>query len=300
MSEQRKRRFYLEQHEGLLGIILVLPVLILLGIVVFYPLAISIILSFYRRSFFTHKLNFVFFRNYESVLSSPEFIKAFINTLIYTESVVFIQLALGMIIALFLNMSFKGRGILRTLVLLPWAIPTFAAAFIWRWMLDYRYGTINHILKFFHIVDRGIPWLESPSVAMIGVIVSSIWKLMPWTVVVLLAGLEFIPKEIEEASQIDGADRWQQFWHITLPQLRYVILIVLILRTMWTFNWFDFVYLVTGGGPAKGTLTLPIKLYDDAFMSYIWGRACATGTIMFFALLLLSAVYFHLFAKQTS
>jgi arabinogalactan oligomer/maltooligosaccharide transport system permease protein len=201
-----------------------------------------------------------------------------------------------MSIALLLNMSFKGRGIMRTIFMLPWAVPTFAAAFIWQWMFDYRYGAINHVLKFQGFAP--IHWTISPFMAALGLIIAHVWKLMPWTIAVLLAGLQLIPKEIEEAAKIDGANKRQQFWYITLPYMRYVILIVVLLRTIWTFNWFDFVYLITAGGPAKSTLILPIKLYNDAFVSYTWNIACAQGTVMFLILFIFIIFYFRILSKE--
>ncbi|MBC7190206.1 sugar ABC transporter permease [Candidatus Aerophobetes bacterium] len=295
-----KKTISLAKAESRLGVILMLPVLCILTLVVLYPLLSTFVLSFCTKNMLNplQGVKFVGFKNFLWIFSSSEFRLVLFNSLVLTFSTVGLQLLLGLIIAILLNMPFKGRGIIRSIFALPWAVPTFVAAFVWIWILDGHYGLINIIPMGLNILKTGIPWLSLPSTALFGTIIAYTWKGMPFVVLTLLAGLQLIPREIQEAARVDGASKWQEFIHITLPSLRFIIIITVLLRTIWTFNWFDFMYLLTGGGPAKSTLIFPIQVYDIAFSSYRWGRASAVGVVMFIIIIPFALLFFRLLSKE--
>ena len=208
--------------------------------------------------------------------------------MVLTVAAVIAEVVLGLIVALTLNAPFRGRGVIRTLNILPWVVPSFVAAFIWIWLLHPLFGPINQFLLWSGLVDEGVPWLSQRSTAMGSVILVSVWKGLPWTFLVFLAGLQGIPEEWYEAAKVDGASPWQQFRYITLPSLRYILVIVIVLRTIWTFNNFDLVYLLTGGGPARATVTLPLNVYSTAFLQFDFGLSAAIAAFMVFLVLGLS------------
>jgi multiple sugar transport system permease protein len=289
------RIFRRSLSEAQLGVVLILPALLILGVIILYPLIDTLATSFTDSSLMRlGKTTFVGFSNYLYLLKSENFPVALKNSIVLTFSTIALQLIIGFIIALMLNKSFRGKGILRGIFILPWAVPTVVAAYIWIWILDGRYGVLNHILRILGIVETEIHWLGNPSTAMLSVIIAHTWKAMPWVVLVLLAGLKSIPEDIKEASRVDGATAWQEFWTITVPSMKYMITIVIVLRVIWIFNWFDYVYILTGGGPGNRTLTLPIETYVIAFRMLELGKAAAIAGTVFLILILFTLLFFRL------
>ncbi|MCP4312836.1 MAG: sugar ABC transporter permease, partial [Bacteroidetes bacterium] len=170
-------------------------------------------------------------------------------------------------------MSFRGRSFVRGIFIIPWATPTFVAAFAWIWLLDAQYGIFNMVLTKLNILSEGIPWLGQLNTALLCVILAHVWKGLPWVVMVLLSGLQMVPKSLQEAARVDGANAWKEFWNVIVPSMKNVLLIVILLRVIWTFNWFDYVYLLTGGGPLDATTTWPVLIYKTGFEAYRFGRA---------------------------
>jgi multiple sugar transport system permease protein len=167
-----------------------------------------------------------------------------------------------------------------------------------RWMFDANYGAVNKLLLGAHVISTGIPWLGSPDTARLTVTLASAWKGMPYPVLIFLAGLQLIPQEIREAARVDGVRAWQEFLYITLPHLRFVIAIFIVLRFIWTFNSFDLVYLLTGGGPAAATMVLPVRIYIAAFRTFNVGVASAMGTIMAVTLVLFTVFFLRIMADR--
>jgi multiple sugar transport system permease protein len=238
--------------------------------------------------------SFIGISNYLTLLRSENYPVALKNSIVLTFGTISLQLILGFIIALMLNKSFKGKAFFRGLFIIPWAVPTVVAAYIWIWILDGRYGALNHILRLLGIADTEIHWLGNPATAMLSVIIAHTWKALPWVVLVLLAGLQSIPGDIRQAAKVDGATAWQEFWTITVPSMKYIITIVIVLRVIWIFNWFDYIYILTGGGPGNRTLTLPIETYITAFRMLELGKAAAIAGSMFLVLALFSLLFFKL------
>ena len=266
-----------------LGVAFIAPSLAVLFSVVLYPLVYALALAFFMKNLLKPQLGtpFVGLENFAWLTNYELFWDALRISLTLTASVVIGSLVAGMGIALLLNGPIRGRGLLRGLFMLPWAVPTVVAAITWSWMLDTQYGPVNHVLRLVGLIQTDISWLGQPLNALGVLIVAHIWKELPWITLVLLAGLQQIPEDIREAARIDGASSWQEFWNVTIPGLRYVITIVIILETIWTFNWFDYTWLLTRGGPNDSTMTLPILVYRLAFETYNLGRASAVALVMF-------------------
>ncbi len=247
-------------------------------------------LAFFKESLLrpNDPAEFIGLDNFRRLVTDGAFWKVVINSVVLTAGAVAGEVIIGMIIALAVNASYRGRGLFRTLNILPWVIPSFVTAFVWVWLLHPQFGPINAFLQLLHIINEPIAWLSEGVTAMISLIAVYVWKGLPWTFLVLLAGLQTIPEDWYEAAKVDGASAWQMFRHITVPALRYVLVIVLVLRTIWTFNSFDMVYLLTGGGPARATLTLPMQVYTAGFREYNVGMSSAIAAVMVVLVVLLS------------
>ena len=286
------RRLSLRNSEQLLGVGLLLPTIALIAAVVLYPMISTMWLAFFDESLLrpNDPTEFVGLDNFRRLVTDGDFWKIVLNSIVLTAGAVAGEVIIGMIIALAVNASYRGRGLFRTLNILPWVIPSFVTAFVWIWLLHPQFGPVNAFLQLLHIINEPIAWLSNGTTAMISLIAVFVWKGLPWTFLVLLAGLQTIPEDWYEAAKVDGASPWQMFRHITLPALRYVLVIVLVLRTIWTFNSFDMVYLLTGGGPARATLTLPMRVYTAGFREYDIGMSSAIAAVMVVLVVLLSVL----------
>jgi multiple sugar transport system permease protein len=286
------RRLSLRNSEQLLGVGLLLPTVALIAAVVLYPMISTMWLAFFDESLLrpNDPTEFVGLDNFRRLVTDGDFWKIVLNSIVLTAGAVAGEVIIGMIIALAVNASYRGRGLFRTLNILPWVIPSFVTAFVWIWLLHPQFGPVNALLQLLHIINEPIAWLSNGTTAMISLIAVYVWKGLPWTFLVLLAGLQTIPEDWYEAAKVDGASPWQMFRHITLPALRYVLVIVLVLRTIWTFNSFDMVYLLTGGGPARATLTLPMRVYTAGFREYDIGMSSAIAAVMVVLVVLLSVL----------
>ena len=286
------RRLSLRNSEQLLGVGLLLPTIALIAAVVLYPMISTMWLAFFDESLLrpNDPTEFVGLDNFRRLVTDGDFWKIVLNSIVLTAGAVAGEVIIGMIIALAVNASYRGRGLFRTLNILPWVIPSFVTAFVWIWLLHPQFGPVNAFLQLLHIINEPIAWLSNGTTAMISLVAVFVWKGLPWTFLVLLAGLQTIPEDWYEAAKVDGASPWQMFRHITLPALRYVLVIVLVLRTIWTFNSFDMVYLLTGGGPARATLTLPMRVYTAGFREYDIGMSSAIAAVMVVLVVLLSVL----------
>ncbi len=284
------RRLSLRQSEQLLGVVLLLPTVLLIAAVVLYPMISTMWLAFFDESLLrpNDPSRFVGLENFARLVRDSQFWKVVLNSAVLTVGAVAGELIIGMIIALTMNASYRGRGLFRTLNILPWVIPSFVTAFVWIWLLHPQFGPVNALLLWLHVVSEPIAWLSNGVTAMMSLIAVFIWKGLPWTFLVLLAGLQTIPEHLYEAAKVDGASAWQMFRHVTVPALRNIIVIVLVLRTIWTFNSFDMVYLLTGGGPARATLTLPMRVFTSGFSEYNIGMSSAIAAFMVVLVVILS------------
>ncbi len=261
--------------EGEKGNRFVMPAIALLCLVAVYPVLSVLYLSLYRRLPIFDISKYVGIDNYRFLLTDDRFWNAFRNTVYFTAVSVTLELLIGLAIALLLSRSFRFKGLITAIVIIPWAIPTVVSAKMWEWMYNTDFGLLNHLL------GMKINWLGNPLWALNAAVFMDIWKTTPFVVILLLAGLKVIPRELYHAARIDGAGAWPIFTKITLPLIMPVVVVVLVFRTLDAFRVFDAVYVLTGGGPANTTETLSIYAYKVLFQTLQFGYGSALSVVVF-------------------
>ncbi len=254
----QQRRYRIQAKA--LPYILLLPALALLCLIILYPVARQIYTSFHFNQLMRPlDTRFIGLGNYLKAFKDEEFWGSLKRTGAYVGITIFFQFSFGFVLALLLNQEFKGRGIVRTLFLFPWVVPSVAAVLMWSWMLNARFGVINDILCYrLHLTSEYIPWLSQPRTALVAATLPAIWKGVPFFTVTLLAALQAIPIELYEAAEVDGAGSWAKLRKITLPLITPTIVITLMLRTIWVANYVTHIWLLTGGGPGTHSTTLAV------------------------------------------
>lgn len=221
------------------------------------------------------------FDTYVAVFNDPATWRSFGVAFLYVLGATAIPFALGLLTALLLNQKMPGQRLLRTLALIPWAVPAVTATIIFTWMMQPSFGVVNFILRTIGLIQEDVNWFANPTTALISVIIPTSWKAYPFFTLLLLAGLQSIPHEMYEASSLDGAGKIAQFRYVTLPSLAPFMLIALIFNAMYTFREFDFIYASTRGGPGGATETTAVRIYNVAFENFNMGAASALGIITF-------------------
>lgn len=269
------------KQKGLLFYaLLLLPGLTVFVVIVSYPLILTVLYSFTNLHLFLPSGAFVGLRNYLYVLAPGSlFFVALKNGIIWTASSVSAQLIIGLLAAMALQKIKFGGTFLKVVLIIPWTFPSASLAFIWRWMLDPVRGLVNFALIRLGFLSQPVSWFGSVERAMFSVIIMHIWFGFPFMMVALLAGLQAIPKDYYDAAVVDGASGWERFIYITVPLLKKIIYIIVVLRSIWTFNNFDAIYLTTGGGPSQHTLTVPVLAYTVGWRQALLGRAAAVITL---------------------
>ena len=281
-------------RERRVGMNLLLPSILFLGVLIILPILYNLFLSFhYVSAFDPRHPRFVGFSNYLRLFDSEVFWSDLVKAILYTFSSVALQLVLGLAVALFLNQRFVGVNFLRGIVLLPYLIPTVCTVFMAKWMLDPMYGIVNTFLR--TLFGFSVNWLGAPAAAMASAIAVNTWKFFPFVEIALLARLQTISVTLYEAAGIDGATSVQKFAHITLPELAPVMFVVALLRTIWTFNDFQLIYILTAGGPMNSTETLPLLAYREAFSKSNIGMGAAVAVFMALFLFMTFLLYYKLF-----
>ena len=274
-----------------------LPALLIVGALLFYPICSSVFYSFTTKHLIKPSYSFIGFQNYAAVLSDPAFYQAFFNSIKWTVASLSLQLLVGFSAALALNSIGRGKGIFRTMMIIPWAFPSIVIALSWKWMLNGVYGFIPNLLYELGICSEIPNFLSSASLTFPTVVMINVWFGAPMIMVNVLSALQTIPKDQYEAAQIDGARSWQSFWYITIPHIKVVIGLLVVLRTIWIFNNFDIIYLITGGGPANSTTTLPIYAYNMGWGTKLLGRSSAVTVLLLIFLMLVGVVLFRILNK---
>ena len=241
-----------------LGYALVAPVVILLLLVTGYPLVYNLWNSFHNvvLSNAGAPQNFVGLRNYQELATATGFPQALARTLAFTAVSVVLETVAALGLALMLHRGFRGRGLMRAAILIPWAVPTVVSAMLWTTMFDQRSGFVDYVLGLLHLPGSNTTWLAGEWTAWVAILVADAWKNVPFIAIILLAGLQLIPGDVYEAARIDGATAWQSFRRMTLPLLRPALMVAVIFRTLQAFLVFDIIYIMTGGGPGTTTETL--------------------------------------------
>ena len=287
---QRKRT--LAQQDALIGLALLLPsLLIILGISL-QPILSTLFLSFFES---TRGINaeqtFVGLGNYLVLLSDSVFWITIGRTLYFTLVSVGLELILGLAIAQLIHSHPPGWQFLRTSLIIPWAVPTIVNGTMWRWIYNADYGALNGLLLQLGLIDKYIPWLTKPDVAMNLVIIADIWHSVPFIALILQAALATLPADLEEAASVDGANALQRFLLIRLPLLRPAILVALVIRTVEAFRVFDIIYVITNGGPANGTVTISYLTYLEMFSFGHLGRGSALSFLISLFTLVMAFIY---------
>jgi multiple sugar transport system permease protein len=298
----------MEAKEARLGIAMVSPTfLIVFGLVVF-PAIFSIWVSFHDIGL--ENLNDVFnapfvgFDNYRKVFDDFAFKfqgaqswGAAVTSIVFSFSATFLTLVVGLVAALLLNRPFRARGLVRATFLIPYVAPVISMAFVWRWILDPRpSGVLNDLLMRLNIIDLPMGYLSTRGLSLVLVILFEAWRYFPFAMLMILARLQAVDNTLYEAAEVDGANAWNKFWRITIPELRYVLGAIFLLRPMWTFNKFDDIFLLTSGG--FGTKVLPVLTYEFSFKLFDFGRGAATAMILLLILVVFMAFYIGVIMRR--
>lgn len=266
-------------RDWILAYILLLPLVLTLFLLLAYPIASALWITLQDKTIGMVG-RFVGLQNYsELLLEDPFFWQVVRNGFVFTFGSVFLKLIVGMIMALVLNQPLRWRGLWRGLLLMPWVAPTVVTALSWRWILDLT-GVLNLTLRDLGLMKTSIPWLAQYGTALLSLVLVNTWRGFPFFGITLLAGMQAIPQELYEAAEMDGASVWQRFRFVTLPSLRTVILVVTILSTIWTFNDFSIVWLLTGGGPGHATDVFATYTYKLGFVTSRLGYGQTVSVIL--------------------
>lgn len=292
-----RRRTGARLSDGAFALLLTAPGIALFAAIIFYPLLSALFTGFFRQDLRLPGREFVGLDNFTYWLNGDLF-TILQQTLVFTVGATLAPFAVGFALALALNTGIKGSGFLRGVFLFPWVIPGVVVSFLWMWIFNANYGVLNGVLVQAGIIEESVAWLGRPGTAMLAVIVTKTWASFPWMMVMLLAGLQTVPKELHEAASMDGAGAIRRFFAVTWPQVRGVASIVLLLEFIWNFQHFDTIYVLTGGGPAGTTETFATAVYQTAFSGFDIGRATALGGLWMVLLLLLVVVYLRITERK--
>ena len=275
------------------GLLFALPALVVLFMLVAYPVAYTGVLSVTdQQGAFTGS------ENYATVLNSRITPRAFVNTLWWVGGSIVFQVVLGTATAILLNQEFKGRGAVRAIAVIPWVVPGIVAATTWAWMFHTEFGIVNYMLLAPGVIDEPVGWLTNRNTVMPAMIAINIWKLFPFVAIMVLAELQSIPKDLYEAARVDGATFWDETRHVTLPQVRPVLIAVTLLLVIWALNHVTTIYAITKGGPANLTLITPIQIFRLGFESFQFNQAAALSVMFFAAAMVIVAVYIRFLSRD--
>jgi multiple sugar transport system permease protein len=278
---------------------LLAPTVVVLLVFIAGPIGQSITLSFHRMIVGLPQLKtpFVGIDNYQELLGDPVARHSFWITAIFVATTTFLELVIGLLLALLIHHRFPGRGALRACVLIPWAIPTVVSAQMWRFLFNDAYGMINYAV-FGAETSHYIPWLAMPPTALSAIIVADIWKTSSFAALLILAGLQVIPEDLYQAAKVDGAGAWRCFWHITWPLIRPALLVALLFRTIDAFRVFDLAFVMTQGGPADATNVLQLYGYKKMFVEGWMGYGSAISVCIFVMVLILAIIYVRMVGRR--
>jgi multiple sugar transport system permease protein len=286
------------RKNALVGWLLLAPSLLLIGGLILYPILYNLWLSLFDKHAFMPGQTFVGLRHYRYFATDPEFWSSFYYGVVYAAVTMAWQLVLGVAAALLLNEAFRGRNVLRGVVLFPYLIPTIVAVILWKWLLNDTYGLVNHVLFALGLIRTPVAWLGKDYI-MCSLVITSVWQFFPFVVVTYLARLQTIPPELYEAARVDGATAWRRFLHVTLPQTRNVLFVIVLLRSIWMFTKFDTVWLMAGDSAvSRYVRTLPVYAYARSFTYLQAGMGAALAVVMFGMLLAATGLYFRLFRDE--
>ena len=275
--------------------VFVLPGVFLLIVVLGWPAVTSILYSFESAKAGDTAYTFA---NYQSLLKDPFFNTTFWNTAVFVFFSVAAHMVLGLAVAMVLNSALPAKPVFRVIALLPWVVPDVVAGIIWKWMFDPIYGALNDLMIRIGLLDNPVEWLSNPKLAMFSVILVNLWRGFPFVMLILLAGLQAIPRHLYEAAAIDGAPKFQQFIHITLPGLKKMIVVALALDIVWEVRRFGLIQAMTQGGPGVLTEVLSTYTYKQYFQFFRFEYASAISVVMTIVLLMVSLPYIWMISQE--
>lgn len=288
------RRF---RRMNITGLLFVLPAILTVVLLLLYPIGTSIYYSFTNKHLIKASYNMVGMKNYIDIFSNGEFVKSFLISLKWTFFSIIGQLLVGFTAAMALNKVRRFKGVYKTLLIIPWAFPSIVIALVWKWMLNGVYGFVPNLISDLGLTESLPQFLSDPNLVFGTVLFINIWFGAPLIMVNVLSALQTIPQDQYEAAVIDGANSWQVFRKITFPHIRIVVGLLVVLRTIWVFNSFDIIYLITGGGPADLTMTVPIYAYNLGWGIKMLGRASSVTILLMVFLMIVSFIYFRVLKK---
>jgi multiple sugar transport system permease protein len=281
--------------------LLLVPALLFTVFVLAYPLVQNLINSFSDVSMITGRSGWTGLQNYKHVFEDTLFWRSFRNTSVYAVVGTVMALVIGLSFALLLNLKLgKITTIMGALYTIPWIISPVVAGFAWKWLLNDRFGIVNYWLSSAGIVNLGTSWLGNPGTALMCVMLARIWQFYPFAMVIFLAGLQSIPQEQYEAAAVDGATMIRRFFHITLPNLKAVTSVLLVLGVIWSFNDFNMVFVMTRGGPMNSSMVLPVLVREFSFVNFDLGKGSALSVVVFALLTTLSFLYLKVISRGES
>jgi len=272
-------------------VLLILPALASIGAISVYPVFLGLWYSFRDTTLASATDSFIGFGNYTQLIADNQFWGAWLHTMQFTSVSTLFETVIGLMIALVLCERFRGRGLVRAAMLVPWAIPTVVTSKMFGWLFEGQNGIVNFLLRSAGIIRHNVDWYGSPDFALATIIIADVWKTTPFMALLLLAGLQTIPESLGEASLIDGANAWQRFWYVRLPLLAPSLLIASMFRALDAFRIFDLVYVLTGGGPADSTEVLSTLTYKHLFSALEVGYGSSLSTMMFITEIAIAALF---------
>jgi len=288
----------MERRRAIAAWIMFAPALLAVAAVVGYPFLRTAYASLFDAPLLGKDYLWVGLGNYLAALKNAEFVAGILHTLYFGVTSVSLELVLGVAVALLLNESFHGRKLVRALLVLPLALPTVVNAAMWRWIYNPEYGALNALLTQTHLLASYRSWLGTAPMAMNMVVIADVWKNFPVVALLVLAGLQTIPKELYEASRVDGAGSLRRFAAITLPGIRPTLLVALVLRTIESLKVFDIIYVMTGGGPASSTKTVSFYVYQEAFSFLRLGSAASYAVLTVLLIMLFVVLYLRIVRSE--
>jgi multiple sugar transport system permease protein len=293
----RSRRRLTLRRDRLVYWAFLSPALLYLVAFFAYPVARNVAISFQDysiSSLYTGQAPYAGLANYRAIFDSGLFSSIVVNTAIFTVASMAGQFVIGLVLALFFSRRFPLGGVIRALLLLPWLLPMVASTTVWRWLLDQDSGALNRTLHALHITAGATPWLATPHLALVSVVLVNIWVGIPFNMVILYGGLREIPEDLYEAAALDGTGPVSRFRYITWPLLRPVTGVVVVLGFVYTVKVIDIILVLTGGGPANGSMTLAVQSYKLSFQNFAFGQGAAMSNVLILVSLIFAVLYLRI------
>ena len=293
-----KRKGHFWSTDSKYAYLFLLPATVFILVFMIYPILNVIIMSLYHTDKLGRFVHFNGFKNFANLFQQEDFLEVMLRSVYWTGLAVAVKTIFGLVLALLLNVEYKGRKVLRALIIIPWASAVPISALLWRWVYHHEFGLLNHTLKSIGLWADPPVWLGRPVSAFFSVIWVDIWIGIPFMTLVFLAGMQAISQDLYEAAEVDGAGALQKFLYITIPGIRDVLLIATLLSTLWTFNDFNTIYIMTKGGPAGGTQILITYIYQSTFEWWKWNNGAVMAVVTFIILSIIAWIYARFYFRK--